>query len=110
MAFVGKTLADGQLANALAVLYTVPGSTRAVIKSIDICSLTAIAQTVQLYIRRSGGSTRRICNVNSLQLNEAIHVLEDGQSYSLAAGDTIEGFTTTAGSLDFMITGAEETP
>lgn len=110
MSFVGKSLADGRLANALAALYTVPGSTRAVITSIDIVSATAIAQTVQLYIRRSGGSVRRILNVNGLQLDERIAVLDDGQTYSLAAGDTIEGFTTTAASVDYTITGAEETP
>jgi hypothetical protein len=110
MPFVGKSLADGQLPSGLGTLYTVPALTRAVIKQIDIVSATAIVQVVQLYIKRSGSSSRRVINVNDLNLNEAIHFGDEGESISLSAGDQIEGVTTTAASVDYTITGAEETP
>ena len=110
MTFVGRSLADGTLPAAAAPLYTVPASTRAVIKSIDIVSATPIVQTVELYVTRSGSTIRRIVRVESLQLNETIHWGDEGEPLSLSTGDVISGVATSAGSLDYTITGAEETP
>jgi len=110
MSFVGKTLADGQLPTTQTALYTVPASTRAIIKSFDLINNIATVQTVQIWIKRSGGTSRRAVNVGSLSIDERIEALSDGESWTLAAGDSIEGMTTTAAAIDYTITGAEETP
>jgi hypothetical protein len=110
MSFVGKTLADGQLPTTQTAIYTVPASTRAIIKSADFVNNIATVQAVQLWIKRSGGTSRRVCAVSNLSVDEKIEAVSDGESWSLAAGDIIEGMTTTAAAVDYTITGAEETP
>lgn len=108
MTFLGKSLADGQLPTTQGALYTVPASTRAIIKTIDIVSKTATPQAVEVFIKRSGGTARSIGYVNPLEQYEKIEYLSDGNTITLSAGDAIEGITTTATAVDFSITGAEE--
>lgn len=108
MSFVGKSLADGQLAAAKATIYTCPASTRAVIKQINVVSTTGTVQRVRIYLKRSGSVSRQLCSVDGINAGERIEVLDE--ALSMGAADVIEGDTTTATAVDYVITGAEETP
>lgn len=107
MAFTAKVLADGQLPNTKTTLYTVPASTKAYVKFFSVFNTNAAAQTVIIYAKKSGG-TSRVIGRTVLQQNESARVIEIGEALNLGAGDVIEGQTTTASAVDYMITGAEE--
>lgn len=109
MAITPKSLADGQLPNAKATLYTCPASTQAIIRQIRCLHVSgATSETVTVYLKVSAGTSRRIGRA-VLEQNEQFHVLTDADTYSLEAGDVIEGDTTTAAVVDYTIVGAEQT-
>jgi len=110
MAFVGKSLADGTLPVAKTTLYTVPATTRAVIKQINCVHNGSVGtvQRVEIFVKRSGSTSKYLCDVSALASAERIEALDSG--LTLAAGDIIEGRTTTVSVVDYVIDGAEETP
>jgi hypothetical protein len=101
--FTGKSLADGQLPNSKGTLYTVPGSTVAYVKQINVFNTNTTAETVTIYIKP--GATSRSVRQMVLQPNETGTV--DGP-FILPAAALIEGVTTTASKVDYVITGVEE--
>jgi hypothetical protein len=71
-------LASGQLANAKATIYTTPGSTAAIIKSIILVNTGASANTVNLYVQSDGSNSRRIIPEDlSLEANGGTLILAD---------------------------------
>jgi hypothetical protein len=100
-----KNLANGQLPNSKGTLYTVPASTQAVIKSITLYNTNTTAETVALYILKSAGTSRQI-STGSLVASGGFMI--DDTEYTLGAGDIIQGNTTTASKVDFVISGIEE--
>lgn len=105
MVITAKQLADGQLGATEAAIYTVPASTTAYVRVI-ICQNTGGGNnTVQLWMRPSGGTSRRIVYV-TLKANETF-VFDD--PLALDAGDSIRGAATNAAQVDFSVYGAEET-
>jgi hypothetical protein len=68
----------------------------------------AATQTIDVWLRRSGGSARRIHRAVIAQ-NESVEFLDQGETIELSAGDTIEAQTTTASAVDYIVTGVEET-
>jgi hypothetical protein len=106
--FVGKVLAEGQFANAKGTLYTVPASTVAYIKSFFVFNTNAAAQTVNVYLK-PGSTSRQIVRIATLAQYESANILDLLGSVILEAADLIEGDTTTATALDYVITGVEET-
>lgn len=107
MALAYKSLADGQLAAAKATLYTVPALTTAIIKQITYTNTDASDRTVNLYVKRSGSSSRRIIPKNmNLAVGNTMY-WGDGDSMELSAGDIIEGDASSATVVDYVITGAE---
>lgn len=105
--FAGKVLAEGQFANSKGTLYTVPASTTAYVKSLFVYNTNAATQTVDVYLK-PGSTSRQIVKLTLLQ-NESANICDIVGSFTLEAGDLIEGATTTASALDFVITGVEET-
>ena len=103
MATIPKILADGQVAAAKAMVYTVPNGMQSIIRTVSFANVTAVVQTVLLYVKRSG-SVSRLFSRASLNTDEFAHEEEIG---TLAAGDQIEMATTTATSVDFTIMGVE---
>ena len=105
MAFTAKSLADGQVATTEGDLYAVPGATKAYIKSVHLLNTSATVQTLDLYIKRSCGTSRHLRR----------YVLDQYQSASfdfagaLSTGDAIRAVTTTTTVVDYVITGVEET-
>ncbi len=105
MAITPKVLAEGQLPNSKTTLYTVPVSTKAYVRFISANNIGSAEEVVQFFVKR--GTSRRIGRY-SLLANETARVLEQGEVITLEAGDIIEGQTTNATSVDYLITGAEE--
>ena len=105
MAIAGQALADGQLAAAEAVIYTVPGGTTTYVKSI-ICTNTGAGQNVVLlWVRNDGANSRRLIRV-PLETNEQLYFNEP---LTLEAADEIRGAATNAVEVDYVVNGAEET-
>ena len=104
--FAIRLLAEGQLPNTKQTLYTVPGATSAVIKTISIAG-TGTPATINLYIKKSGGTSRRIIPMD-MALG-GTYLLETDEEYTLETGDEIEGDSSVATSIDYSIHGIEET-
>jgi hypothetical protein len=108
MAFRYKSLVQGQLPNAKATLYTSAGETS--IMQIILVATDVAAHTVNVYLKLSGGSSRRLIPKDlpmdgddpdkAAQVECLEHPLE------LSAGDVIEGDADTAAVIDYSITGA----
>lgn len=105
--FAAKVLAEGQLASSKGTLYTVPASTTAYIRWLSCHNTGGSAETVVLYVKP--GATSRIIAHASVAASETLYVVNGGESIQLEAGDLIEGMTTTATTVDYVITGVEET-
>jgi len=106
MAFTGKSLAEGQVANAWGTILG-PSGVKAILKSVDLFNNNAASQTVELAITRSGG-TRRIIGRAVLEQHETLRYLTEGETLVLSDGDVLEAQTTTASAVDYTITGADE--
>ena len=96
-----KSLADGQLANSKGTIYTTPASTQAIIKTITLVNTNSTTESVNLYF--SSGTSRRIIPQDTQLLAGNELVVDD--EFTLEAADIIEGDTTTASKVDFVING-----
>lgn len=105
MAFDGKSLADGQVAAAKATIYTCPGGTHAYVKHMKFHNTGGGTETLIVYVKRSGSVSR----VHFRAVLSTLETAEELAPISLAAGDVIEATTTTATTVDYTLTGAEET-
>lgn len=107
LVFDGKPLADGQLAAAVATLYTVPADVRsAIVRFAHFENVGSTSEAVRLYANVSG--TRRGIGRCTLEAGEQWRPLEVGEVLHLQTGDTIDGHTTNATTVDYLITGVEE--
>jgi len=105
MTILGKQLADGQLPAAEGDLYACPADTRAFVKSIS-CTNTSAANTntVTLYLKPTGGTSRRLVRV-PLSSNDQLYYLAPE---TLDTADAIRGEATNAAEVDYVISGAVE--
>lgn len=105
--FTIKQLGEGQLPSETADLYTVPGSTQCIIKTITLVNTNISAETVNLYVNPSStGAARRFIPVDtSLGANYSL-IFDD--EITLGDGDSIRGDTTTGSVVDYIISGVEE--
>lgn len=108
MPFVGNILATGQLPAAKAALYTVPVATHAYIKFINAHNTGGGSEALFFYTKKSGGTSKVLAR-GTLAANEQLRPVETDETLNLGPGDQIEGHTTTAATVDFVITGVEET-
>lgn len=104
--FSWKILADGQLANADAVIYTVPADTETAIRKITLTNVSGGVVNITVSIRPSGGASRVI--IDDQTLNDKYTRVSGG--HTLEAGDAIRGDDGGAGgaAVDYVVTGAEE--
>ena len=102
-----KSLADGQLGDAKATLYTVPASTETIIKTITLVNTDTSARNVNLYIKVSGGTSRRIIP-KDCELGAGYMLVCDDE-LTLEAADVIEGDASVANVVDYTINGVEKT-
>jgi hypothetical protein len=101
--YAPKVLADGQLPAAKGTLYTSPGSTSTYTKQLRVFS-TGAAQTIIIYLNTSGTS-RKFYQV-VLEANECADVFDE--PIQLETGDLIEGQSTNAATVDYVITGVQQ--
>jgi hypothetical protein len=107
MALTIKLLAHGSLPGSTGDLYVVPDSTKAIIKTLKIVNTDTAARNVNLYVRPSGQTARRIIPVD-MELGAGYMGVED-EELTLGAGDAIRGDGSAAGVVDYTIYGVEET-
>ena len=100
MPFTAGTLADGQLATSFAAIYS--PTAPVIIESIHLYNTGTAVETVELGVTRSG-STRRQIKRFTLGPDES-GVLE--RKILLSASDTLDAQTTTATTVDYLVTGA----
>ena len=98
-------LGNGQVAAAKATIYTVPAATKAIIRTVTFNQVAGGTQTVVLYVKKSGG-TSRVFSRAVLAANEFAHEEDIG---TLGAGDEVEAETTNAASVDYTVMGVEVT-
>jgi len=101
-----KSLADGQLVAAKAILYTVPAAIAAILKTISYVNTDIAARDVNLYIKPSGGVSRRIIP-KDMELGIGYMMVYDDE-LTLEAGDVIEGDASAANVVDYSISGVEK--
>lgn len=108
MAFTAGSLADGQLPTTKGTLLTIAASTTGYVKNLFLYNGNAATQTVNLYLKRSGSTSRQIRRVELAQY-ESASVIEGEVAILLSTGDVIEGDTTTSSAVDYYIAGVLET-
>ena len=101
--FTAKVLAEGQLPAAKGTLYTVPASTKAYVRKIFLYNDGAAVETILIYLKPS--STSRKVRRFVLAVDEGAEIAD----ILLEAADLIEGETTNATSVNYVIEGVEET-
>src|SRR3990172_11304993 len=102
--FAPKLLAEGQLPTSVAALYTVPGATSAYVRTMKFAHSSVTTQTILVHLNGSG--TNRGTYRFVLAQNESAEI---DDHLTLETGDSIQGETTTATTVDYTIHGVEET-
>lgn len=102
-----KVLAEGQLPNAKGTLYTVPALTATIIKTITYVNTGLAAQAVNLYIKKSGSTSRRIMPKDMILGIDFLFVMDD--ELTLDVGDLIEGDAANPTEVDYTVNGVEKT-
>lgn len=101
MAATVKVLAEGQVPSTKGTLYTAPAG-GALVKFYRFHNTNAAAQSLRLYVNASGTS-REIDRGTLAQFETGME--PEGMSLSLESGDLLEGETTTASAVNYIITG-----
>ena len=91
-----RTLA-GQLPSAAATLYTVPSGIKAYVKTVSALNTGAGSEVVVVYLTVDG--TTATIAAPSLSAGESLKI----RNFPLKGGDTIDGETTTAATVDYTI-------
>lgn len=107
MADAIKALADGQLPDVKGTLYTTPASTSTIVRNIILVNTGAGVNTVNLYYKKSAGTSRRICPKDLSLATGASAEIEICPN--LEAAGVIEGDASTAAEVDYTISGIEHT-
>lgn len=98
-----KKLFQGQLPNAAAAQYTVPGGAQAIIRSVLLVNTTAGAITVSLYTDGSGAANK-ILDTYTIPANTRVSL---NDVMTLAAGGAVWGVASAATSVTMTIFGLE---
>jgi hypothetical protein len=102
MAITPAVLADGQLPSTKNTLYTAGADTY--VKFFHVHNTGANPQTILIYAKTSG--TSRIIGRAVLGQYESADIIDKDDALTLNTGDLIEGQTTDATTVDYVITGA----
>jgi hypothetical protein len=102
---VYKRLAAATVGVTKTVVYTVPGSTAAIVKGMKIVGLLATMQTVTIF-HNSGSTEMRLLYVMPI---DGLGQAEWDGTLCLAAGDTISVQANIAAAFEFTMYGIEVT-
>ncbi len=100
-----KLLADGQLAASKTAMLTVGGAAEVVIQRIKIAATTGTDRTFGLYVKTSGGTSRRITPA-ATPCNGDGHTNINGP-ITLGNSEVLEGDASAATELDYTVHGDE---
>jgi len=98
-----------QLANASAVLYTVPADTATKLTTIILCNDTTTTATATLHLCHHGdaeGVTNYLCRAMSVP--PCVPAILEFAGLYMNATDTIEGFASAADQIAIHLSGVEE--
>jgi hypothetical protein len=107
MAYTPKRLYIGQPGTAISTLYTVPASTKTIVKNITLTNTTASDATVTVNFVPSGGIAgvaNRIISTHTVTANNTTII---DLSAVLETGDTIQALQGTANAVTVYISGVE---
>lgn len=105
-----KKMYQGQPSTSIGTHYTVPASTKSIIKQIVICNTTAATATVTIHVVANGGSNtaaNMITNALPVGANDTITL--DLSVVMDTAGDTIRALQGTSSAITLTISGVEFT-
>lgn len=96
----------GQLPASKGTLHTAMAGAQTIIERLHLSNLGSGNNTVQIYLKRSGGSSREIFRA-VLKANQTLRMRDLG---TLNEGELVEGVATNASEVDYDLTVREETP
>lgn len=106
MPLTRKILANGQLPNTKTALYTATGD--AGVNILRLVNTSGSAVTVNVYVKKSGGTSRRIVPKDySLAAGAMLSCFEPGEVFPLQNGDAVEGDASSATVVDYVLAGGE---
>lgn len=104
-------LADGQLGNAKATLYTAPAAagTKVVVPrgALSFVNTDAAKRTINVYVNKTGTSRRIFPKDFGLEVGDAVY---NEKVLVLEASDLIEGDADVAAKVDYVLDGYQENP
>lgn len=98
-----KCLADGQLGKTKETLYECPLNQRVFVTFFSLFNNNTTDEVAQIFIN-PGGTSRKVDNY-TLAAGSSARVLNSGEILALQPGDAIEGYSTTAKKVDYVISG-----
>lgn len=98
-------MAEAQLPSSKGTAYTVPAGKGCIVSSISLVNTDTVARTVNIYLKKSGSVSRRVC-AKDLSLAAGARYT-DTLAYALSAGDIIEWDASAATIVDGVVTGTE---
>lgn len=101
MAANPEILADGQLPSSKATLFTATG--RTIVRLINAHQVSGGTQTVIFYVKKAAGTSRLL----SRAVLATDEFAQEEQIETLDIGDQIEGQSTNATSVDYLIMGVK---
>lgn len=110
MPYTPKMMYSGQPGTTATTLYTVPASTTAIVKKINICNTTASDATITISFVASGGTasaSNRITNNLVISANSTVPI--DQMSDVIANGGFISAVQGTSSAITLYISGIEVT-
>lgn len=100
-----KILKEGQLPSTKTTAYTVPTGKAAIISHLSLVNTDSSARTVNVYVKKSGSSSRRIA-AKDMSLAAGEHY-QLPMALALAAADVVEWDASVADVVDGVISGTE---
>lgn len=110
MPYTPKMMYSGQPGTTATTLYTVPASTTAIVKKINICNTTASDATITINFVASGNAVsaaNRVTSSLTITANSTVPI--DQMSDVIATGGFISATQGTASAITLYISGIEVT-
>lgn len=109
MATTQKTLVQtAYVSSSMTAVYTVPGSTKAIIKEIILCNITTSEQTVTvLTVNTGGGSTDASAIMKDLAIPAKTSIWLEGITTIMEASSELRAQAANASSVTIRVSGVE---
>ena len=101
-----KCLGNGQFSSSEGSIYLCPSATNAEIINVSMVNTHTSALTVNMYVKPSGGTSRRVIP-KSLSL-AAGAAFNNDYTITLGPGDDLRADASTAAKVDYIVSGFEE--